>query len=95
MSRTDKTNPFWVKMRHHDLDWEELHHHEDGGCDLPAIDDKDAFVRNTTKCFRSFIYTGTNTCCCGLCHWAWDLRPGKRQRLDGKAACQNWMKEYE
>jgi hypothetical protein len=68
MSRTDKTKPFWVKLAHGDLKAVEAHDHTDGCCDLPDPYDRFAFGRLTTQCRRQFVYTGTETCCCRMCH---------------------------
>jgi hypothetical protein len=68
MSRTDKTKPFWVKLAHGDLKAIEVHNHADGPCDLPDPYDEWAFCRLTTRCRREFIFTGTEPCCCRMCH---------------------------
>lgn len=98
MSRTDKTKPFWVKLMHGDLSVEELHDHSEGPCDLPApnVPESYWYGPSTSKCRRTFVYTGTHTCCCHLCHSCdeYMVRPGKRQRLDGKKACRDWRNEY-
>lgn len=97
MSRTDKTKPFWVKLMHGDLAIEEQHNHTDGICDLPPIEQPTAFVHsNTTQCQRAFVYTGTNVCCCPMCHgnFGWDVRPGKRQRLESRRMCRDWERDY-
>lgn len=95
MSRTDKTNPFWVKLMHGDLAVEELHDHSDGVCDLPPIEDAVAYTYGSTRCRRCFTYTGINTCCCKLCReCGWDVRPSKRQRLNGKKLCREWDREW-
>lgn len=97
MSKTDKTKPFWVKLMHGDLEWEELHDHTDGVCDLPPIEDGAAFIYGTSQCRRVFVYTGTHVCCCHWCHSCDEfmVRPGKRQRLDGKRVCRDWRRDYE
>ena len=41
MSKTDKTDPFWVKSMRGDLASEEVHDHRDGVCDMPS--DADAY----------------------------------------------------
>ena len=68
MSRTDKTKPFWVKLAHGDLKAIEVHNHSEGRCDLPDPYDAFAFSRLTTHCRREFIFTGTMTGCCPMCH---------------------------
>lgn len=100
MSKTDKTNPLWLKLMHGDLAWEEVHNHEDGPCDLSGPDDLDSYgwcTGSGRRCYRTFVYTGTRICCCSMCHGnaGWDVRPGKRQRLTGNQACRDWRNEYE
>jgi hypothetical protein len=68
MSKTDKTQPFWVKLAHGDLKAIEVHNHTDGRCDLPDPYDALAFSRLTTRCRREFVFTGTMTCRCRMCH---------------------------
>ncbi|GAT04458.1 hypothetical protein [Mycolicibacterium fortuitum] len=95
MSRTDKTKPFWVKLMHGDLATEEQHNHTDGTCDLPPIEDATAFTYCTTQCRRAFVFTGTRVCCCKLCQdHGWDIRPGKRQRLESRRKCRDWERDY-
>lgn len=99
MSKTDKTKPFWVKLAHGDLAWEESHDHADGPCDLTGPEDLDSYglvAALGRRCHRRFVYTGIHVCCCAMCHgdFSWDVRPGKRQRLDGKKACRDWVREY-
>ncbi|MGH3543347.1 MAG: hypothetical protein ACRDT5_14845 [Mycobacterium sp.] len=64
MSRTDKTAPFWVKLQRGDIASIEVHDHRRGACD---IDDHDGGYR-PRRCHREFLYTGTNVCCCPMCH---------------------------
>lgn len=93
MSKTDKTNPFWVKLMHGDLATEEVHRHEHGPCTLPPVGaDEKGWGWEPEGCYRDFRYTGTHVCCCHMCHSSdeYELRPGKRQRLEGKAACRDW-----
>lgn len=98
MSKTDKTKPFWVKLMHGDLDVEELHDHTEGLCDLPDRNSPEGYWHGliAPNCRRVFVYTGTHVCCCKLCHgdYGWDVRPGKRQRLDGRRMCRDWRREY-
>ncbi|CRZ14802.1 hypothetical protein [Mycolicibacterium neworleansense] len=95
MSKTDKTKPFWVKLMHGDLATEEQHDHIDGNCDLPPIGDATAFIYGTTQCRRAFVYTGIRPCCCKLCQdYGWDIRPGKRQRIESGRMCRDWQRNY-
>ncbi|MGV9803138.1 hypothetical protein ACWDTP_34295, partial [Mycobacterium sp. NPDC003449] len=49
-----------------------------------------------TGAIQVFFYTGTHVCCCTLCHGdhVWDIRPGKRQRIEGRRACRDWQRDY-
>lgn len=96
MSKTDKTAPFWVKMMRGDIASEELHNHADGVCDLPP-ENLGPTYRTGQRCRRVFVYTGVHVCCCHWCHSCDEfmVRPGKRQRLDGKTACRTWEDDYE
>ncbi|WP_396913362.1 hypothetical protein [Mycolicibacterium sp.] len=98
MSKTDKTKPFWVKLMHGDLEVEELHDHCDGPCDLPSPEVPDGYWHGpiATKCRRVFVYTGVHVCCCKLCHgdYVWDIRPGKRQRIQSRRMCRDWQRDY-
>lgn len=99
MSKTDKTLPLHVKLKNGDLDWEEVHNHDTGPCDLGPASDLSTYgwvSGEGKRCYRSFVYTGTHICCCTHCHgdWFWDYPPGKRQRINGKRECQKWLREY-
>ena len=98
MSKTDKTKPCRIKLAHGDLDWREIHDHTTGPCDLGPVDDVESYrwtAASGQRCWRNFVYTGTRVCCCKACRDdSWDLRPGKRQRLADKRACQDWVNEY-
>lgn len=93
MSRTDKTKPFTVKLRDGDLHWIERHIHDEGRCTLPATDAHDAFEYAPGRCWREFEYTGTQVCCCPMCHGD-TRRERRRQRRDGKAYARRWRDEY-
>lgn len=96
MSKTDKTKPFWVKLMHGDLASEEVHDHRDGVCDMPPVEEAVRWVPGQ-RCYRTFVYTGTQTCCCPMCResgW-WDIPPRKRQRIESKRMCRNWEREYD
>lgn len=77
MSRTDKTAPFWVRLRHGTLALVEMHNHAGGPCDLPAQVDRDWWKRDR-RCNYEFQYTGIKTCCCSMCH-AWEY-PDRTER---------------
>ena len=99
MSKTDKTKPFWLKLAHGDLAWEEVHDHTGGPCDLTPPDDLDSYgwcSHGGRRCYRAFVYTGTHVCCCKHCHgdYCWDIPPGRRQRIESKRMCRDWQREY-
>jgi len=79
MSKTDKTKPFWVKLKDGDLRAVEFHNHDDGVCDLPDEIDADYW---RTRCHYSFAYTGIGTCGCWMCRsydWPLDNRQANRK----------------
>ncbi|QRY43201.1 hypothetical protein JVX93_21900 [Mycolicibacterium boenickei] len=99
MSKTDKTKPLHIKLAHGDLDWEEVHDHTEGPCDLAPADDMESYGWHAgcgRRCYRTFVYTGTHVCCCKMCHgdYGWDVRPGKRQRINGRRMCRDWERDY-
>ncbi len=97
MSKTDKTKPFWVKLRHRDLFAVEEHDHRDGICNLPDEPDVAHYgPGHQFDCRWEFRYTGTHTCCCRLCHRCDDYmtRLEKKRRMEGRRACRNWWREY-
>ncbi len=67
MSRTDKTAPFWVRLRHGTLEVVEQHNHAQGPCDLPPQIGR-RWWKPGRRCNYEFRYTGTMTCCCRMCH---------------------------
>ena len=85
MSRTEKTQPFRVRLWDGTLHRVAVHDHRDGICDLPATVHEDLEqVEDTVgsmargSCHWEFQYTGTRTCCCPLCHDADGLRDERR-----------------
>ncbi|WP_284976293.1 hypothetical protein [Arthrobacter sp. efr-133-TYG-104] len=85
MSRTEKTQPFRIRLWDGTLHRLAVHDHRDGICDLPTtiqgdleqVEDKDGLMARWS-CHWEFQYTGTNTCCCPLCHNADGLRDERR-----------------
>lgn len=68
MSRTDKTKPWWVRVRDHHP--QVVHNHVDGACDLP--DDFREALNNFRGChIRDWKLTYPGNCCwgcgCDLC----------------------------
>lgn len=97
MSRTDKTKPFWVKLRHRDLWVVDEHDHRDGVCNLPAAPEVASYgPGHRFDCRWEFRYSGTHVCCCRLCHSADDsqTRPQKLRRMEDVRACRDWEREY-
>lgn len=75
MSRTDKTQPFRVRLWDGTLRRIAVHDHRNGICDLP--DDLAADIKQiegasgrfpADSCRWEFAWTGTSPCCCWLCH---------------------------
>ncbi|MCA4132659.1 hypothetical protein [Arthrobacter sp. M4] len=85
MSRTDKTQPFRVRLWDGTLRRVAVHDHRDGICDLPANvqEDRRQVVTNggflpNRSCHWEFQYTGSKTCCCSVCHDGDGLRHERR-----------------
>lgn len=53
-----------MQLQRGDLASIEVHDHDRGRCD---INDHDRGYR-PRRCHREFQYTGTNVCCCRMCH---------------------------
>lgn len=86
MSRTDKTQPYPVRLWDGTLHRVAVHNHVDGICDLPqSLDEELAqYAANggyldRAACHWEFQYTGINTCCCNLC------RDPARRRAERRA----------
>lgn len=85
MSRTDKTQPFRVRMWDGTLHRVAVHDHRDGICDLPAdlaedldqLDLDDGFLQRDS-CHWEFYFTGTFPCGCALCRDSGGLRDERR-----------------
>ena len=77
MSRTEKTQPFRVKLWDGTLARVARHDHRDGPCDLPSTMADDLFrepdlqlvadLRACRRCYWDLRWTGTFVCCCGMC----------------------------
>jgi hypothetical protein len=67
MSRTDKTAPFWVRLRRGTLEVVEQHNRAQGPCDLPPQIGR-GWWKLGRRCNYEFRYTGTMACCCRVCH---------------------------
>lgn len=94
MSHTDKTDPFWVKLLHHDLDSMEVHDHTLGPCDLPEQPTElEHFNPYGRRCYWNFAYTGTQVCCCVLCHGdSWGDGSVKKSRRRERARAKQQLR---
>lgn len=82
MSKTDKTNPFWVKLRHRDLRAVERHNHSTGPCDLPAEIGGDWWDAGR-RCQYEYRYTGIGDCGCWMCRSRdWPRTETQRRRRE-------------
>lgn len=85
MSRTDKTQPYRVRLWDGTLTRIAVHDHSDGICNLPADYREDLSQYAATagsfspaSCYWTMHFTGTMACCCGMCHDAAGLRAERR-----------------
>lgn len=94
MAHTDKTDPFWVRIRTKYYVSEPWHPHLPGEeCDLPPLSEWNA----TTRCTWEFRYDGRNVCACKLCSgiWEWITDSGPhRDRRVSRAQSRRWSAEY-
>jgi hypothetical protein len=84
MSRTDKTNPFVVKLWDGTLRRVACHDHATGPCDLPGSLREYLAADLKTRCTWDVEFDGTHVCCCQLCRaqtWERAARKGERSRL--------------
>lgn len=95
MAHTDKTDPFWIRIRTGYYDSYPWHpcHYDGGECDLPPL------LEHTgkTRCTWEFSYTGRNVCACKLCSgiWDWLTETGPhRMRRTSRAQSKRWVGEY-
>ncbi|WP_183093223.1 hypothetical protein [Nocardioides stalactiti] len=96
MSRTDKTQPFRVRLWDGTLSRVAVHDHSDGVCDLPATMRDDLAQWSTpgaigTSCHWELHWTGVGVCPCSLCHDGAERRAERRAdrrraRLDAAEA---------
>ena len=101
MSRTDKTQPFRVRLWDGTLRRVAVHDHRDGVCNLPADEaaDLEQFARHGGRipayaCHWEFTWTGVAPCCCSLCHDPSGLRAERRaNRHDIRRALGALLKE--
>jgi hypothetical protein len=81
MSRTDKTDPWWVRLRF-DRSWlVEAHDHRTGECTLPAAPALDWALGHCCWVESSHAwYESGPACCCAMCHG------GPRNRQEARRA---------
>lgn len=87
MARTDKTDPFWVKIWNGTLACHANHDHSDGVCDLPAtLHDHYEHLGKPlgTRCHWEFVFTGTRTCGCWLCRGRTVVDRRQERRADAE-----------
>jgi hypothetical protein len=104
MSRTDKTNPYFVKWYYEALYLEENHDHRYHACNLPPkplIREAREIKWNTDDCHwypsPTFMRSTDARCSCYMCGYdAYESLPRyKRQRIEGRRYCRDgWMEEY-
>lgn len=96
MSRTHKTAPVAVKMAQGHLNWEEVHNHERGPCDLVPIGTRNAFTfwpYNTNRCYRLWKWEGRRICGCDRCSFEPD-ESRKARRARERRETRNWDRDY-
>ena len=108
MSRTDKTRPYWVKVRDKSSYLIENHDHRDGVCNLPerpAPHNNSPYMWSaswqSTDCVwitsPEFWSSGDARCSCYMCGYdAYRSVPlRKAQRIEARRYCrQGWRDEY-
>lgn len=108
MSKTDKTRPYWVKVRDKSSYLVENHDHSNGVCDLPERPSRDNYVdyawglswQSGSCCWitsREFLDSPDSKCCCYMCGYdAYEsITLRKRQRIEGRKYCRDgWLDEY-
>lgn len=100
MSRTFKTDPFWVKLQHPErtgIHPREVHDHRDGKCNLPTLD-RASCIRwaGVHDCRWEWKYSGVNECGCRMCTNYWQRRWDRRRvRNHERRVTQKWLDEYE
>lgn len=85
MSRTDKTQPFRVRLWDGTLRRVAIHDHRNGICDLPANLAEDIAQIDGAggrypagACRWEFTWSGTASCSCEICHASSGLRAERR-----------------
>ena len=100
MSRTDKTQPFSIKLWDGTLARAARHDHRGGACDLPG----DVTVHlaqlqrpaSAGQCSWDLRFTGTRVCCCGLCRDQVGRRRAKKgSRRRARMALRDTLKRSQ
>lgn len=86
MSRTDKTDPWWVRQAETPLSATAVHRHFDADCDLPDVADPDP---GPTACYWTpgpqLLYGRGHGCGCRLCTDFYARRAGRRRHRHDEA----------
>lgn len=99
MARSEKTQPFRVKLWDGTLHRVAVHNHVDAVCDLPSTLDEDldrhrAFRPFGTSCHWDLRFTGTRVCACPMCSARAERREVRRRdRHDSAARLRGIAKE--
>lgn len=85
MSRTDKTNPYLVRLWDGTLERVAHHDHRRGECDLPGTwaEHERSYIDQPSRCTWDLRFTGVNPCCCSICRaqpWVRADQRGARRR---------------
>lgn len=103
MSRTDKTQPYWVKILESKQNRQEWHCHENGVCDIDAVVGPESLswrrVDGGWKCHydasTALMYSGYGRCGCPMCSGQYERRQERRQsRHNASADVRRWRDEF-
>lgn len=100
MSRTFKTDPYRIKLRHphrSGIHPRPVHNHTTQRCTLPKDPAEAPFrIIGGHECHWEWKYTGVNECGCRMCTNYWQRRWDRhRERHHGRRVTQKWLDEYE
>lgn len=98
MSRTDKTDPFWVRINTGYYASEPVHRHETSECNLPPRREWTGWGGSgRDDCYWTFVYTGRNVCACKMCSswklWSQATSP-RRSRRNARLDSLRWKGEF-
>ena len=91
MSRTDAHTPFRVRVARREVTVRAVHRCAGRVCDLPALDADWSTTGSIGRCYWEFDFTGTNVCCCWMCHW---LRRPEQRRAAVRAELRGVAREW-